>query len=1393
MRGDSAVDTAAKPTSSAWRAVGFSVFAVLAVSGALLFWYQQRRAAELRHQYQTMAAHEARRIELRYRSYRRVVDNVTHVPSGDAVDAAKALVEQATADERKKQTSAVLAGAQQRLERVKQQGKDLDELVEATSAQKDVEAKARDALEQCHRRAFAASAAQQIALKSAAGAERACRASESVPIDQARQCGAEQKTAREKQRTADAKRDAAYGPCDQAAKDVRGASQPALAESIASALGNLRNSTQAAAVAVKADQALDDDAALLLGLVADERIASLARLQVLPDEVETLAQRCLRPKDASASMTVCIAQEIARMTSVAGGLDVTQCPSGIADREPLLLKGDDLSIPPHEPNELAACGHLKYAAMFPEQRLQPTDGDEASTGFDAALILRSDGEALSAVQTSSNVRVLSLPRFDPKTATSTAMIENVVIGSETYRAFLQPVAIPVTSADGATKHLFFCGLVRQDALRLDSLRVSPPVSLLIAMLLAATLLCLPLAKLWLTGRKKAFTRLDVTTLAVSALATSLLATVFCCAYAASARLSHRLDRQLAHTSSQTAARFHEHIADATDTFLAEEKRTEPVEKAIAGKSPMQAACAAPAKSARFDASPIPVCEETKAPRKEPGLYFLTNADGFQLFKSTTSAHASNPIDVAERSYFLRATQGDTDCLRRDAAGACAFEGVPEIVHSATTSALVLVVARPFSGGVAALEVPLDEYSEKTVLPLGFDSFVVDSRGVIMVDANQSAQPGQSIFEELDSSAELQALLGARVSGDVDARHLGADSRLHLEPIPDSDWTVVTIAPKSLVYVPVIDAVVVTVVAYTGVLLVSFAAIVVLAILRKRRGLPVTIRPNADDASDYRRAARWLIACAVVSCALGILPVGSTASKLVAILVASIAALCIVPGIGLKRPGAVDSSFTRWLLFWRKRAPESVAPVTQERTPAKLTTSYVACCIGLASVLVMAPATVLFCGAHDQLFENLVRAEQDHYARALRHRPECWSTVQSQATPGCEDVYGSGEEGPVVGELDASPILCPNGYTPLGWLVDRLPALGFASRANARLYRVGGSHAPWTWTRSWKLLEMRSRAPRVRSRMLVDGEAMRDLVGPIAAASALFAFFLAIASLISQHSLRRLLLLDVLATKQSRKLNESNALEACVNATRGIVSFAPDGFVKSLEGRGFRDLFAEADAAGGQSFYANVDARLDDAEAAKRIASVPKTAKVVIVSAADPMRRLPDATRRAWLAALCDFSAIEVPDHESPFPAEGDYPARMAHEWSECDDDERRILSQLAEHAFANPHPDNWPTVRHLRARGLLDPSTLEIADDRFEEYVRSQTTSDDRRGWDEGDSGALWSSIRAPLSTAVVLLLGFVGVSRPELAAVGPVAPALAAGLPGLIKLLTSLVEGKRA
>ena len=134
-------------------------------------------------------------------------------------------------------------------------------------------------------------------------------------------------------------------------------------------------------------------------------------------------------------------------------------------------------------------------------------------------------------------------------------------------------------------------------------------------------------------------------------------------------------------------------------------------------------------------------------------------------------------------------------------------------------------------------------------------------------------------------------------------------------------------------------------------------------------------------------------------------------------------------------------------------------------------------------------------------------------------------------------------------------------------------------------------------------------------------------------------------------------------------------------------------------------------------------------------------------------------------------------------------AHYQHLWMTCTDEEKVVLHRLSTDGFVSPHGRDL--VEPLLRRGLLvmEPHLRPMAES-FRRFVAKLDSPVIAR-YEEEASSRTWSRVRVPLLIAFAIVIGFVFVTQPNVAEqTAALVPALAAGLPALINIVSGLFGG---
>ncbi len=1146
---------------------------------------------------------------------------------------------------------------------------------------------------------------------------------------------------------------------------------------------------------------------------------------------------CRKPwPDSNDEVGLCLARRIAAANEGRErGLSIVRCPSQVSAGGSPVFASDSgpasVIFPPAATADAmaGACGRAEVGALgFTAE--DPATGARDPRVFDQLLLMKTDGTTLYSASRVSNVRAISLPSVDPKKIVSSGFVPDLELGAGKYEAFFQPIDVSVAfpcppgsacpPSSAQAEGLVLCGLVPKDRYLGSMNHVSPTEFLLGAAVLGMSVLLLPLAKLWLVGRRSRFRRFDVALLVTSALVATFLLAMLMLSHLAKNRLYHRLDKQLAAVSAKATTRLTKQIENGAEVLGHFTETTRHLRNALAAfadasgepdRAALSGSCPGGISGGggRGDAeSSPPVCEVTRASiaQSDDGWKLATwaNANGDQQIKYVPPprAHAPNPVNVEHRAYFRRAMEKEIGCFVGDVSRCRSddLRGTAEVVRSSATGSIVLILARPtFSetphsppdpkskpNGVATVDRVLEPF-EKPVLPIGFQMAVIDSDGKVMLHSNGEEQQGQSLFDDLDDPAPLRALMSARTDDWLDATYLGVDSRFHVRRLPGVGWTVITIARRDLVEAPTANMVVLTTAGFLTLnALLVFLGVLALTVWRLL-GIPgwrqptVTLRPSSLEPRRYLRAAWWMI---LGTASIGVFAIGSTPAVPMTGLVL-LALFVAIAGIVMLRTTALDR-------LVGLRTPEAgIRGSATKRAPLDFAAGYTLCCFGIAGVLVVAPVTALFVGAFDHLADNLVRSEEAHFAAQVHDNVACFENDESDEGA-CSLVFQGEPPIRVHKEAAIERYFASCWSWPLACVEDALPPiLTGGINVFARLYLSPHSSDPSpppgrTWIRTMTDLNLipfgsskRMTCPLPRLSNLTEYD-FRSLAVVVIA----FALLLVPALLVSYLSIRRVLFLDL-----SARLTRPGPEPATwLGSNRKVLLlYPPMATEEMLSNLGYADVTAVGPSTElpEEPVFAVAESipRGYRTDLFERLAR--KTGGVVLLARADLVSRAPCDARDDWASALKTFEVVRG-SLAKPFvpPGEGGT-ALFASLWSESTEDEQRVLAQIAIDGHTSPDFANRSTLEALCGRGLLEAATLTFARADFATFVRESATAEHLDAWESADGDTAWQMMRIPLATGITALSVILSSSHLEFAATGVLVPTIAAVLPTAAKLLT--------
>jgi len=1154
-------------------AVAFAFFAVIALAFFLFAHHKHERKLEIDSELAQNAARLGREVELKYKNYRVLVDNVTRVTTQAAATVTTegqrqvANAQAALADARKleQEQRAILEQARKRQKDAAERGK------RATSTTAEGQSKATEQQNSCLQTEAELAAAESAASATYGVFNRSLDdfAEKKLAFDAANKAVND---AQEKFRLATAQpAQPALAPAPSSAPgssrapvsaeaalaksaldtatNYRAGAEKALldariavdgAETQASAAAARANSLDGAAkacwltwnAAASATAATSQDAAVATQTA--EQAASATKkaqgeLETKAAETDKSAQRLEQATNVSTSIdryldrlkelvlpsqrtsldvcrsagdtsrvNVCVAKQLLVLND-ATDIEIEPCettspiPSVSQDGRYLLIPPTSVGAAGTKP---PACGRVKLTQFLSAANARSGGtSPPAERVFEAVVLLRRDGTALSVRDPAATLRISALPGFDAKRPNATGIIPDIDLGAAHYRAYLQPVRLRLDAAQDkevnpeAREHadLVLAGLARSDQLEKDSQSLTLPYYLWFVLLLALGLLSLPLAKLWLLGPKTAFQTIDVTVLATATLLFTLLGTTLVLAFLAHNRLAARADDQLTavgtklsrsiqdklQASFQALETAETQLAASLPALLTDDDSGAPADAATKACDAIDGIRAG---SVMFDDGRTrSFCEVPSyhGDRARPDAWkhvFALDRQGNERVKLSHAARNTTAISLASRPYFKQAMRASLAHLGPEQDRAKG-NGVAEFVRAATSGNMVLIVAKPVCKGeekdgarcddavnaqgtttpVGVLGAETDMKDVRSlVLPLGVEAALIDAGSNVMLHSDNDAHHEQILLEEVDSPDELRAALAAKVPATLSLNYLGQPSRVHVEPVrlPDLGWSVVTIESESIVDIATVHTVLLTLFSYG--LLVSVVVVLgclllvygrFISLVRHGAGAKesrLTLRPHVAHSDAYATLGVRAIVVGFGVCAAAMLTTRwvPTTAWLVVVLV--------VCGVAFSRiPCDMHAQAGRAARGWRGNLP----------------LTYLLCIAGLSEVFVMMPATVLFAGAHDHVIDTLARAELTHFGSALTHREACLRALSTPAS--CEGVVGSGEEQGVPSTSDGSTPRAATGrflsssiLWPLPVLADYLPRVGARELEDGgRLYRI----------------------------------------------------------------------------------------------------------------------------------------------------------------------------------------------------------------------------------------------------------------------------------------------------------------------------------------------------
>jgi len=763
-------------------------------------------------------------------------------------------------------------------------------------------------------------------------------------------------------------------------------------------------------------------------------------------------------------------------------------------------------------------------------------------GFAEVVLLDRSGTVLRS-DPESAIRLERLPGFDPSALVS-SRTEGLEIGTDRYRAYVQPVATRIAPASSEAEDISRVGLVvvalvSESQFTSETLEIGYAGFLVAAFLVGLVVLAFPLAKLWSVGARSPYSRLDVSLLASASGIIALVITVAGWSVLTSGSLGSRLDRQLHEVADALERALDHRIAGAQGSLDAFVEDTAPLRRAYERQTDgaalasacERAAWVSPARWPGFSADDDDAvyCERVAygfATRTSGQTQWRqaswSDLDGNQRLKFAGGPHAAVPVNVRNRAYFSAAQQLTCDGIRPT-------KPIAQVVRSASTLESIVVVAQPTCvdddpgasvNGVASISYAPD-ILQSVVPPPEMRMAVLDASGRVMLHSDSGVFHGHAFFEDVDDDRELRALIDSRRDGVIDVRYLQTQVRLRVQYVASHEWFIVTMAPIRLVDGAVTGMVVLTLLGCGLFFLVELsllglggfiARVVGYERHRSRWGTP---QPTTKKAWLYRVGGLAGLGLGALTVALTIrFPIqrgGLWAGVVLLIVLAS----------------------TFWLL---PRTPW-LRKVTQERreleaNQPRISVRYTLWYVGLAAVFYVCPASLVFGSVYDRVVENRLRAEQVHCVQASASA----DTDSSICVPAMEPVavrapLPRGQA--AAGIATAATVAGSDGNSVPPHFVDLLPGFWLSQHLGGHLHRIGWDaeqRTRWVWQRQADRLDLlyepEGATVALSSPMPRPGDVDASRSMRLVAVAALVLVLMSLASLL-YVSLRRLHFLRVL--------------------------------------------------------------------------------------------------------------------------------------------------------------------------------------------------------------------------------------------------------------------------
>ncbi|MBN2715026.1 MAG: hypothetical protein JXX14_04170 [Deltaproteobacteria bacterium] len=1114
------------------------------------------------------------------------------------------------------------------------------------------------------------------------------------------------------------------------------------------------------------------------------------------------------------------------------------------------------------------------------------------------------------------------------------------------------------------KGLLLCGILAEDQLSAESFQFPPNMLLFIALLTSIAILAIPISKLWWLGPTSRFTRFDTIMLKTSAFLLMLVSVLIFWSVVFNSAYQKRTDMEMEAVQESKKSGFnyklHQRVEEGVEALNEFIKSTETLRDELMTTTPDQIDITLKSPSTRREPPSnrqmtqtkceemdghisiwknyrepgwenVPICEMTSRcgltgkfkvcdPKNQERpnwtQAFWTDHTGHQRLKITSEAHATQPVALESREYFQRVIRNQTVQLPAKTNDGASSNGFADIIVSITNNDTRIMISKRTSptehspdGGVAAISMKVEDLLQPP-LPRGVSLMVVNRSGKIILHSEDNVLFNRTLHEILSNrdSRLIMAAMNARKGLSEHIKIMGEPMRILARPVPQMDWYVVTMTPRSFIYGPVYDTMLISLAGYgIYIFIVSILLTVIIAQLKRPKRLLQAIRPHKDFATTYRNVGIWSISLATVITVTSILRPNHP--RLIFLIICTV--LIVLSVSVMKRNiynqlterwqtgktrlllrGALDKLMTFKIFRPFKRIGQRVGTKrTVNPAGSGFQTSYFLWWLGVLSTLVFAPATVIHTGIENVIAQNNAMADLSYFTQKLTYALAADTSDKPPALYSHATKFEKEEKSAEKNSPEKNSENKDSQPTAASWV------RGMDTYAIKHLFEAIQPLRGRRDDEGWQFFKLKEYADsdvphsnkRPHLQQTVKQTADTVVVSPMSAAGNsvlttqkstlahlsqflspfLAVFFLctvlfyclmggaAFVCLIRLYSMNVLTslwrtstrfdevidmirkqatdrkagdeksprqpILLLIANVDLAEEQQSQKELLIINALREQTPSEPPPVVEWLPSP---LPWQEKNDHSYRQTRRRTDAMLQKIKIAKN-----SQRDIVLLCNRHILRTLDTEKERAqWAECLfhfqevrlgfsgecvvdrsleerqplllphgktqsyrpepkvSDLSRSQVPSNNG---SDGEYTfAQLCALWNRCDSAQRMLLYKLTFDDILPPHPDNSETIKDCVASRILCPHRLDFTSEEIRQFVEHQINEDVMQKLNADKSDSIWNTIKAPLYTAVGLVvtaLLFV-FQDTEMAAASAAAPTVAITLPIVLKILSNSV-----